>query len=104
MILSSILKLKNGKTSIEKYRSFYRPVTDFVRRRYIYDVDQLKNEFVGRFPTATLPRAWNSLSEDLKLIDSHSSFKKSLYNSLIDKYPTSIKCFDFSCPDCHYVK
>ena len=88
----------------KKTPNFDRPLPDIVRRRFIYEVDKLKNESVGRLPTATLPRAWNSLSEDLKLIVSHSSFKKSLYNSLIDKYPTSIKCFDFSCPDCHYVR
>ena len=67
-------------------------------------VDKLKNVSVGRLPTATLPRAWNSLSEEFKRTDSHTSFKKSVYNYLIDKYPTSIKCYDFSCPDCHSIR
>ena len=79
-------------------------ILNFPRRRYIYKVDSLKNKLVGRLPTATLPRAWNTLTENLKQTDSHSSFKKSVYNSLIDKYPLSVKCYDFSCPDCHSVR
>ena len=88
----------------QKTPNFDLPSTDLIRRRYIYMVDKLKNESVGRLPTATLPRAWNSLTENFKLTDSHSSFKKSVYNSLIDKYPISVKCNNFGCPDCHYVR
>ena len=88
----------------KKTPNFDLPPTELIRRRYVYVVDKLKNNSVGRFPTTTLPRAWNLLSDDFKLTDSHSSFKKSVYNSLIDKYPPSIKCYSVSCPDCYSIR
>ena len=41
-------------------------ILNIARRSYVYMVDKLKNVSVGRLPTATLPRAWNSLSEEFK--------------------------------------
>ena len=74
--------------------------SDNNRRAFCFCVDILKNKHVGRLPTAVLPRAWNPVDQDLKLIDSHTTFKKSIYCQLIDKYPISVNCRDHSCTQC----
>ena len=66
-------KLTCGKQP-SSFDNFFQksPNFDSNRRIYSYTVDKLKNLLVGRFPTATLPRSWNGLSQETKIIDHHS--------------------------------
>ena len=99
-------KLLNGKQP-DSFDNFFIKAPNFEsdtnRRCFCYVVDLLKNKTVGRFPTATLPRTWNSIDQSLKLVDSHSVFKKDIYYSLIDQYPTSVNCRNKSCPDYYNI-
>ena len=61
---------------------------------------KLKNGGVGRFPTAVLPRTWNTLDTDMKSIKSHKKFKKTVYDSILAKYTETVKCKSRTCPDC----
>ena len=70
------------------------------RRKFCYCVDKLKNGGVGRFPTAVLPRTWNTLDTDMKSIKSHKKFKKTVYDSILAKYTETVKCKSRTCPDC----
>ena len=70
------------------------------RRKFCYSTDKLKNYTVGRFPTAVLPRLWNSVDTETKSIKSHKSFKKSIYESILNKYTATVKCKSRTCPDC----
>ena len=60
-----------------------------------------RSNFLTQFPTFFLPKVWKSNSLLLKNITSLNSFKKSLYQSLLSKYPPMVTCADRSCPDCH---
>ena len=70
------------------------------RRMFCYYTDKLKNDIAGRFPTAVLPRMWNDLDTEVKSIKSHKSFKKSIYDSILNTYASTVKCKSRSCPDC----
>ena len=63
-------------------------------------VERYKNKFLTQFPAYFLPRIWNGNSLENKLNESHTSFKKSLYESFILAYPPAFKCKSQTCPDC----
>ena len=96
-------KLLNGKQP-DSFENFFKKAPNFEsdtnRRAFCYQVDKLKNDGVGRFPTAALPRSWISVDMGTKLISSLSTFKKSIYSSYVDKYSTNPQCQYVSCPDC----
>ena len=80
--------------------------SDTNRWKYCYSVDKLKNALVGRFPSAVLPRLWNMVDTETKILKSHSSFKKVIHESFLDLYVPNVKCRERLCPDCfsHCVK
>ena len=96
-------KLLNGKQP-DSFDNFFKKTPNFNgdtnRRGFCYAVDKLKNELVGRFPTASLPRAWNLLEQEIKLLDSHSTFKKTVHSNLINHYSTVVNYNYLLCPDC----
>ena len=65
-----------------------------------FQVEKVKNSFLHQFPTYFLPNLWNSNLLDLKLIESHSVFKKSLKEILISNYSDHVRCYSPTCPDC----
>ena len=103
-IFTFMHKLFLGKQP-ESFTDFLRKPANFDsntnRRKFCYTVDKLKNDMVGRFPTAVLPRTWNSLETDNKDITSHSSFKKFIYESFTEAYTDVVKCRNKICPDCY---
>ena len=98
-------KLLNCKQP-ESFDNFFAKPPNFNgdtnRRGFCYAVDRLKNNFNGRFPTASLPRAWNLLEQRVKLLDSHFTFKKSVYFNIIDHYSSTVDCNYPLCPDCRH--
>ena len=96
-------KLLNGKQP-DSFEHFFNkaPIfeSDTNRRAFCYQEDKLKNEGIGRFPTAALPRSWNSNDMETKIISSLKTFKKSTYFLYLDKYNGNIQCWNLSCPDC----
>lgn len=101
-LLAFMHKLFLGKQP-ESFIDFLKKPDNFessYRRKYCFEVDKLKNDNVGRFPTAVLPRAWNALDSVTKCIKSHKSFKKFIYGSFTETYSNNIKCREKSCPDC----
>ena len=99
--MHKLLNLKQPDSFEEFFKKMPNFNTDRMRQGFCYAVDKLKNNLVGRFPTATLPRTWNQLDQDIKLIDSHTTFKKEIHESLINQYPDSVNCKYRLCPDCY---
>ena len=97
-------KLLNDKQP-DSFDNFFKRAPNFEsdtnRRAFCYSVDKLKNDSVGRFPTATLPRTWNSIDMGRKMISTLKSFKKSVSFDIIDSYVEIIKCHNGFCPDCN---
>ena len=95
-------KLLNEKQSDSFHNFFKKPANfngDTNRRAFCYYLDKLKNVSLSKFPSASLPRAWNDLDQNTKILESHSKFKKTVYENLIDKYASHIHCHSPSCPD-----
>ena len=65
-----------------------------------YQIDKLKKDFLGQFPSYFLPKIWNSNSLDLKMQTKLTKFKTLLHDTLISKYETVVKCKEKTCPDC----
>ena len=82
------------------FRKTPRFETDTNRWKFCYSVDKLKNAFVGRLPSAVLPRFWNEIDPETKSIKSHASFKKVIYDSFTNLYVPTVKCRERLCPDC----
>ena len=66
-----------------------------------FKLDKIKNNSLSQYPMFFLPKVWNANSLELKNTSSYNTFKKSLYKSLIAKYPPILTCTDMACPDCH---
>ena len=96
-------KLLNGKQP-ESFEFFFKKTPNFESdknlRGFWYKVYKLKNQGIGKFPTAALPRSWNAIDQGLKLSSTLKSFKKDTYSSYIDKYKSNVKCHYRACPDC----
>ena len=58
------------------------------------------NKFLEQFPAYFLPRFWNANSMDNKNIESHTTFKHTIYETLIMEYPPAFRCKSRTCPDC----
>ena len=102
-ILTFMHKYFLGKQPNSFENFFKKPVnfeSEINRNKFCYALDKLKNNGVGRFPSAVFPRAWNNIDTDSKIIKSHKSFKKFIYQSFIDSYIPVVKCKDRLCPDC----
>ena len=57
-------------------------------------------KFLEQFQSYFLPKIWNNNSLFLKLIQSHKSFKKECFESLIKSYASHVRCDDYMCQDC----
>ena len=88
----------NGKQP-ESFEGIFN-VLPGTNRTKNFQIEILKSNFLAQFPTAFLPRIWNSNSLSMKYLVSHNSFKKSLYQSFVDSYHTRVNCNDPGCPDC----
>lgn len=50
-----------------------------------YHIENVTKPYLLKFPLFQFPRAWNSLPDNLKNIDSRKIFCKELYTHLIDE-------------------
>ena len=95
---SFIHKWINGKSPISFKNTFTS--LPLPNRTNSLQLEKIKNDSLLHFPTDFLPKLWNKNSIDLKLIQSHKVFKKSLKETLILKYSPRVKCKSLTCPDC----
>ena len=75
-------KLVNEKQPPSFFSLFQKPHnfdSETNRNPYCYTIDLLKNQFMSRLPSATLPRAWNPIDTKDKFIESHKVFKKNYF-------------------------
>ena len=78
-----------------KYFPFFIP-----NRTNNLQVSKLKNDFLKQLPAYILPLVWNKNSPENKLLESHTKFKKSIYEEFISNYLPAFKCKSKTCPDC----
>ena len=99
----------NCSTFMHKYifnklpPSFENKFTPFAppNRPNGFIVDGARISFLEQFPAYFLPRIWNENSLENKNLESHTSFKNAIFESLIIEYPPAFKCKSKTCPDCH---
>ena len=88
----------------DSFDNFFKKSANFNgdtnRRAFCYYLDKLKYKSLSKFPSASLPRAWNNLDQNIKILESYSKFKKIVYENLVDNYSSHITCRSPSCPDC----
>ena len=77
-------KLNNELLPIS-FDNFLKPIAK-PNRTNGYLHDKLKTKFLSQFPTFYLPIIWNELNLNIKLTISHKTFKKEMYEFLLDKY------------------
>ena len=65
-----------------KYLPFFIP-----NRTNSLQVSKPKNDFLKQLPAYFLPLVWNKNSPESKLLESHTTFKKSIYEEFISNYP-----------------
>ena len=58
------------------------------------------NGTLARFPSVSLPNAWNDLPKYLQDITSKSMFKNNIKEFFIHQYKEHVLCSDIACIDC----
>ena len=79
----------------DKYLPFFSP-----NRTNSLQISKAKNDYLKQFPAFFLPIFWNKNSLENKLLESHTTFKKAIYEEFISNYPPAFKCKSKTCPDC----
>ena len=88
----------NGKSPISFKNTF--TTLPNPNRTNSLQLEKYKNNFLLQFPSHFLPKLWNLNPVDLKLTESHKTFKKLLKEVIVSKYSTHVKCNSVTCPDC----
>ena len=92
-------KYSYGKVP-NSFCNFFNPFS-IPNRTKSFVLENPENKFLEQFPNYFLVKEWNSCLLKLKLTESHKSFKNSLQESLISKYPNTVVCKSKSCTDCN---
>ena len=70
-----------------KHNNLPKIFTNIWRQNTDFYIENISKPYLDRLPLFQFPRTWNSLSENLKNIESRKLFCKEFFSYLIDEIP-----------------
>ena len=83
----------------ESFNNMFTPLND-PNRTLGYRIPRSRTTFLGQFPLPSLPRIWNAQPLDTKSSRSVNVFRSRLLSSIVDEYPTEVRCNRAACREC----
>ena len=83
----------------ESFNNMFTPLND-PNRTLGYRIPRSRTTFLGQFPLPSLPRIWNAQPLDIKSSRSVNVFRSRLLSSIVDEYPTEVRCNRAACREC----
>ena len=97
---SSIFMYKfKGNLLPESFNNMFTPF-NAPNRTLGFKIPRSRTNFLKQLPLPSLPRVWNEVALDIKSSSSLHVFKSRLLHSIIDEYPTQVRCNRAACRDC----